>query len=67
MLGTKLQLVIAEAVAQYSNEAKDSKVSYLQLPDTDDTTVGSRCHPGYLSHKQAAKELAKYIRTLIIK
>lgn len=65
MLGTGLQLVIADAVYRYAHESKDSKVSYLQLPDTDETTVGSRCHPGYLSHKQAAKELTKYIRTLI--
>ena len=61
MLGIDLQLYICEAVSAYARETGDSKVSYLQLPDTTSESVGSREHPGYLCHKQAAEVLAGYI------
>lgn len=64
MLGIRLQLYICEAVANYVEETKDYRVSYLQLTDTDDSNVGSRQHPGALCHKQAAETLTKYILTL---
>lgn len=65
MLGTSLQLPICRAVDEYSSETGDHKVSYLQLPNTDDTNVGSRSHPGALCHRQAAEVLSKYIKTLM--
>ncbi len=65
MLGINLQLELCGAVSEYVSETGDRNVSYLQLPNTDDSNVGSRSHPGYLCHKQAAEVLSKYIRTLM--
>ena len=61
MIGIDLQLYICEAVSAYARETGDSRVSYLQLPDTTSESVGSREHPGYLCHRQAAEMLAGYI------
>jgi lysophospholipase L1-like esterase len=61
MIGTNLQLPICEAISEYISETDDNKVSYLQLPATDDTNVGAREHPGELCHRQAADVIAKYI------
>ncbi len=65
MLGINLQLELCGAVGEYVAETGDRGVSYLQLPNTDDSNVGSRCHPGYLCHKQAAEVLSKYIKSLL--
>ena len=61
MIGIDLQLYICEAVSAYARETGDSKVAYLQLPETTKESVGSREHPGYLCHRQAAEMLAGYI------
>ncbi|MDE7324205.1 MAG: SGNH/GDSL hydrolase family protein [Lachnospiraceae bacterium] len=65
MLGIDFQMYICEAVAEYAGETGDHKVSYLQLPDTTKESVGSREHPGYLCHRQAAKVLSDYIRKFL--
>lgn len=65
MLGIGFQIPILEGISLYLQETKDQKVSYLQLPSTNDTNVGSRQHPGALCHKQAAEVLADYIRQLL--
>ncbi len=64
MLGIPFQMPILEGISMYRKESKDSRVSYLQLPNTNDTNVGSRQHPGALCHKQAAEVLVDYIRQL---
>ncbi|MDE5825042.1 MAG: GDSL family lipase, partial [Lachnospiraceae bacterium] len=65
MLGTDIQLYLCEAVAEYVEATGDRHVSYLQLPDTTTESVGSREHPGYLCHKQAAEVLAGYIAKIL--
>lgn len=65
MLGLNLQLPICEAISEYIKKTGDRKVSYLQLPNTDDSNVGSRSHPGYLCHMQAAEVLSKYISSIM--
>lgn len=64
MLGIDFQQYIREAVLAYAQEADDRKVSYLQLPCMTKESVGSREHPGFLCHKQAAEVLAGYIAQL---
>lgn len=64
MLGNNMEQPIKEAVSEYANRASDDKAAYVSLPDTDETTVGSRQHPGELSHKHAADVLIEYIKTL---
>ena len=61
MLQAPLQLDICEAISEYIAETGDHRVSYLQLPAANERTVGSRQHPGYLCHKQAAEVLTDYI------
>lgn len=56
---------IMEGIAAYIEKSGDKKVSYLQLPNTDETNIGSRQHPGALCHKQAAKVLAGYIKQIL--
>ena len=65
MIGIDFQMYICEAVAAYAQESGDGKVSYLQLPDMTDESVGSREHPGYLCHKQAAEVLSGYLKKFI--
>ncbi len=61
MLGISLQLYLCEAVSAYMHETGDQFVSYLQLPDTTKESVGSREHPGFLCHQQAAEVLSRHI------
>lgn len=67
MVGIPLQIPICGAIEDYIKATEDRRVSYLQMPDTDDTNVGSRKHPGYLCHKQASQVLSSYIRQLLQK
>lgn len=61
MLGDELLPSIKEAVETYSAENADKKVVFLRLPDTTEETVGSRCHPGGISHEKAAEVLYRFI------
>lgn len=65
MIGTPLLIPICEAIAEYIGNTNDRKVSFLQLPNTNDENVGSRAHPGWLCHKQAADVLSEYINGLL--
>ena len=65
MLGTNIQLYLCEAVAEYVTKTGDRRVSYLQLPNTTSESVGSREHPGYLSHQRAADVLAGYLAEIL--
>lgn len=65
MLGIGFQLYLCEAIAAYIRENKDYRVSYLQLPNTTEESVGSREHPGYLCHQQAAKVLTEHIQKML--
>lgn len=62
MLGMPLMPSIYRAVDNYRCNYGDSKVSIFQLPNTTEETVGSRCHPGILSHEKAAMELSAFIK-----
>lgn len=65
MLGIPLMPAIYRAVDTYVKKSGDKKVSICQLPNTTDETVGSRCHPGVLSHERAAKVLTEYIKEIL--
>lgn len=65
MLGISMLQAIYRAVDTYTKDTGDIKVSVFQLPNTTEETVGSRQHPGILSHKKAAKELTEYIREIL--
>lgn len=67
MLGIPMLPAIYRAVDTYIKDTGDQKVSVFQLPNTTEETVGSRQHPGILSHEKAAKELTTYIREILDK
>ncbi len=62
MLGYDLSLTLADAVNRYIKETGDVNAAYLQLPTTNEKTVGSNGHPGYEAHKNAAEMLAHYLK-----
>lgn len=64
MLGNDLEKAISEAVSTYKADAKDENVAFLMLPNTTDETVGSRFHPGKLSHVNAAKVIISYLENM---
>lgn len=65
MLGLPFEKPIKDGLVAYCEESSDQKVTYLELPNTDETNVGSRWHPGALCHKQAADVLIEYIKGLM--
>lgn len=67
MLGIPMLPYIYRAVDTYIKASSDKKVSIFQLPNTTEKIVGARTHPGVLSHKKAAKELAGYIKEILRK
>ena len=62
MLGYDLSLTLADALNRYKAETGDGNVAYLQLPATNEKTVGSNGHPGYEAHKIAAEILVDYLK-----
>lgn len=67
MLGMPMMPAIYRAVEAYTQKTGDRKVSIFQLPNTNEETVGSRSHPGALSHQQAARELTGYLKEILAK
>ncbi|HHU74283.1 MAG TPA: SGNH/GDSL hydrolase family protein [Clostridiales bacterium] len=66
MLGDLMSPAIKEAIHLYKKNTGDRKVTFLQLPNTTEETVGARSHPGALSHEMAAKVLVEFIKNLIL-
>ena len=65
MLGDNFLSVIREAVEGYAEQTADSRIHFLQLPDTTPDTVGSRLHPGVKAHQITAKEIETYLQELL--
>lgn len=65
MLGYNLSLAIADAINTFREQTGDIRTFFLQLPNTTEETVGSHMHPGFASHKRAAKVLIEYLRELL--
>ena len=65
MLGDNFLSAIREAVEGYAKQTADSRIHFLQLPDTTPDTVGSRLHPGVKAHQITAKEIETYLQELL--
>lgn len=65
MLGLELMPAIYRAVDSYCKQTGDRKVSVFQLPENTEETMGSRFHPGKLSHEKVARELSGYLKQLL--
>lgn len=61
MLGYDLSLPLADAFNRYRRETGDFNNVYINLPNTTSDNIGSRCHPGFLSHIRAAEVLTEYL------
>ncbi len=66
MLGTPMLPAIYRAVDSYTTQSGDKKVSAFQLSETIEETIGARSHPGKLAHEKTAKELASYIKKVLV-
>ena len=64
MLGDNFLPVIREAVETYAEQTVDTRIHFLQLPNTTPDTVGSRLHPGVKAHRKAAQVIEKYLLEL---
>lgn len=65
MLGDNFLSAIREAVEGYAEQTADSRIHFLQLPDTTPDTVGSRLHPSMKAHQITAKEIETYLQELL--
>lgn len=65
MLGDGLKPLILEALSEYRKETGDGRISYLDLPNTTEETVGSRFHPGYPAHREAVKVLVPELKKIL--
>ena len=65
MLGHRLDPLVNEAIEQYKKSSGDERVVFVPLNESNEETVGSRCHPGRLCHELAAEKLAKVIKKLL--
>lgn len=65
MLGSELLPVLRQGMEQYKTITGDSSVYLLELPNTTPETVGARQHPGAENHRQAAKVLTAFLRTIL--
>lgn len=51
LLSNRLETAILGALEKYKTESSDNELYTLALPQLDETTNGSRCHPGPIAHK----------------
>lgn len=65
MLGSLMMPYIRKGIYDYQMETGDAKVSFVLLPETTDTSVGSRSHPGQKNHAEAANVLSKYLKAVL--
>lgn len=61
MLGSDLEPLFIEALAEYTAETGDENVAFLKLPNTEGVSFGAHMHPGYLAHQNAARVVGKYL------
>lgn len=61
MIGYDLSLVLADAFNRYRKETGDYNNTYINLPNTKPEDIGSRFHPGFLSHIRSAEVLTEYL------
>ena len=64
ILGTDTAKYILAGMEEYRKESGDERVEYLELPETDDETIGARFHPGVKAHAKAAEVLTARIKEL---
>lgn len=66
ILGDAMAPVIREGIDLYQKESGDEKIDFIVLPNTDESTVGSRMHPGYYAHLAAAEAITAAIKEYIV-
>lgn len=62
ILGDAMAPVIREGIDLYQKESGDKEIDFIELPNTDENTVGSRMHPGYYAHLKAAETITAAIK-----
>ncbi len=62
MLGSRIEPVLRQGVAQYQSASGDAWVFVLELPEATPETIGARQHPGAACHRQAAAVLTAFLK-----
>ncbi len=62
MLGHGIEPLVLESIEQFKELSGDEKTAFIQVPETNDDTVGSRLHPGIKEHRIASDLVIKYIK-----
>lgn len=65
MLGDSFLSVIRESVENHAKQTADSRIHFIQLPDTTPDTVGSRLHPGVKAHRNVAQIIEEYLKKIL--
>lgn len=65
MLGNEISPTLRSAVKKYCQVTGDKKAEFLELPNTSSEGIGSRSHPGHLSHIEASKVLVNRLATIL--
>ena len=65
MLGNGLKPLVKRTVSEYQAETGDERITFLELKECNDETVGSRCHPGIKNHMEAAETIAAKIKEVL--
>lgn len=65
MLGNRILPLLERGMEQYKAAADHKAVYLLELPNTTQETVGARQHPGAENHRQAAKVLTEFLKSVL--
>ena len=65
MLGSRIEPVLRQGMAQYQAASGDKRVFFLELPEASAQTMGARQHPGAACHRQAAEVLTRFLKTIL--
>lgn len=65
MAGDWLRPQLEGAVARFREETGDEDIYYLPLPAAKAETMGSRQHPGFACHQEAAEAVAAFLRDIL--
>ena len=65
MLGNGLKPLVERTISEYRAETGDERITFLELKECNDETVGSRCHPGIKNHMEAAETISVKIKEVL--
>ncbi len=65
ILGNEMKPYIIEGINRFKKETGDKNAAFLDIPNTNEVTVGAHLHPGYLAHIEAARVIGNYLASVL--